>query len=357
VLILERPWTRQPQTVVRPAAQYADMAVGWIASNPNHNCGSVGRQWTKLGTTVKSVTQNGITEYSNAYSSPDRYATDIVNPATVDWPGITIVAVVNTRTLADDQYCAPSTWLTTSNYYGGYNLTLGRTGSSRNRLEFLAGNSTSYITPTTYNATPATNDFEVGDNIVVAAGWNKSTIWIMYNRNGVLTYNEAAHTPSWQNQNCVFNTLGYNRPGDRSCLHAVAMTATLPRDLRSVAVNLVRNPWQLFEPQQIYIPTAAAAASSLPILSASTFVPGSVTATGWRPRVAAALRTLPAGGQARQRARRLQRATRATTARRRSVAPNPGSPPLARFRSTRRRRSRRHRRASSTPRHGRSMTT
>ena len=46
------------------------------------------------------------------------------------------------------------------------------------------------------------------------------------------------------------------------------------------------NPWQLFAPQQIIIPTPAAAAV-VPTLSASTYVPGSMTSTGWRPQITA----------------------------------------------------------------------
>jgi len=47
-----------------------------------------------------------------------------------------------------------------------------------------------------------------------------------------------------------------------------------------------RNPWQVFAPRQIVIPTITAA-PSLPTLSAATYVPGSITATGFRPRVTA----------------------------------------------------------------------
>ena len=54
-----------------------------------------------------------------------------------------------------------------------------------------------------------------------------------------------------------------------------------------VAAQILFNTSSFFAPQQIIIPTAAAAASSLPTLSASTYVPGSITATGWRPRVTA----------------------------------------------------------------------
>ena len=54
------------------------------------------------------------------------------------------------------------------------------------------------------------------------------------------------------------------------------------------AIDLTRSPaspWQLFAPRRIPIPTPAAAA--VPTLSASTYVPGSMTSTGWRPQITA----------------------------------------------------------------------
>jgi hypothetical protein len=54
----------------------------------------------------------------------------------------------------------------------------------------------------------------------------------------------------------------------------------------SLAQQLSSNPWQLFEPRRIYIPYAAAA-GGLPTLSAATYVPGSLTSTGFRPRATA----------------------------------------------------------------------
>ena len=46
------------------------------------------------------------------------------------------------------------------------------------------------------------------------------------------------------------------------------------------------NPWQLSAPRRLYIPTSTAAAT-VPTLSAPTYVPGSLSSTGWRPRVTA----------------------------------------------------------------------
>lgn len=47
----------------------------------------------------------------------------------------------------------------------------------------------------------------------------------------------------------------------------------------------VRNPWQLFAPRRIWVPQAAI--TGPPTLSLPTYTPGSLTATGFRPRVTA----------------------------------------------------------------------
>jgi hypothetical protein len=52
-------------------------------------------------------------------------------------------------------------------------------------------------------------------------------------------------------------------------------------------LSLARNPWQLFAPRRIPAPFSPSAASGLPTLSQATYVPGSITTTGFRPRVTA----------------------------------------------------------------------
>jgi hypothetical protein len=52
-------------------------------------------------------------------------------------------------------------------------------------------------------------------------------------------------------------------------------------------LELYANPWQLFAPRRIYVPYAAAAGNWPNILSAPTYVPGSLTSSGFRPRVTA----------------------------------------------------------------------
>jgi hypothetical protein len=47
--------------------------------------------------------------------------------------------------------------------------------------------------------------------------------------------------------------------------------------------SIAYNPWQIFAPRRIIIPTADAA-PAYPTLSDLTYTPASITATGWRPR-------------------------------------------------------------------------
>ena len=44
------------------------------------------------------------------------------------------------------------------------------------------------------------------------------------------------------------------------------------------------NPWQLLQPRRIWVPVSVASTGA-PTLSAATFVPGSITASGFQPRV------------------------------------------------------------------------
>lgn len=84
-------------------------------------------------------------------------------------------------------------------------------------------------------------------------------------------------------------TVGNNPP-----LYATRYINGLVRDVRFYNRALTQGELReiylagdrLFAPQQIIIPTPAAAAA-VPTLSASTYVPGSMTSTGWRPQITA----------------------------------------------------------------------
>lgn len=52
-------------------------------------------------------------------------------------------------------------------------------------------------------------------------------------------------------------------------------------------LDFSRNPWQIFPPRRIHVPYYPAVAGGLPTLSAATYMPGSLTSSGFRPRVTA----------------------------------------------------------------------
>jgi hypothetical protein len=66
------------------------------------------------------------------------------------------------------------------------------------------------------------------------------------------------------------------------------MQAAWNRELSNIErVSVGRNPWQLFERPSRRLWAPSGAAPSVPTLSASTYKPGTLTATGWQPRVTA----------------------------------------------------------------------
>lgn len=67
---------------------------------------------------------------------------------------------------------------------------------------------------------------------------------------------------------------------------AIFLAAAWDRALSDYELSsLYQNPWQLFAPRRIWVPQAAI--TGLPTLSLPTYVPGSLTASGFRPRVTA----------------------------------------------------------------------
>jgi hypothetical protein len=77
--------------------------------------------------------------------------------------------------------------------------------------------------------------------------------------------------------------LGYYH-SDYYGLTLLAAISSVPID-DSTMQRLMFNPWLIFKPRSIFVPVTAAAGSSLPTLSDPTIVPGSLTSTGFRPRV------------------------------------------------------------------------
>ena len=250
------PWDSQPQEVVELADGYRDAAIGWLAGNPLGNLGSVG-PWTQQGTLTSVVTANGPALKSPAYASNNRLTGALQNPTTLAWPGVTVVASLTAASLANNSFPAIASWMGVGEFYGGFSLSVETTSIGRKIILWRAGNSTNFITPTTYNLEPLSDQYSADERLTIVAGWDLATTWIVVNRNGVLSFNSNAHAVGWRNLSSLFALLGYARSGFRTSEHPVNSVVVLPRSLRSQAQDLALNPWQLFAPRSIWVPVSA----------------------------------------------------------------------------------------------------
>lgn len=100
---------------------------------------------------------------------------------------------------------------------------------------------------------------------------------------GPVALDSACAAPTPTSPNSSFLLGGNGAPGNR-CTTRCAYVALLDRSVPDSELrSLSANPWQLFAPRRIYIPTAAAAGYTHPTLSLATAT--EITATGFKPRV------------------------------------------------------------------------
>ena len=114
--------------------------------------------------------------------------------------------------------------------------------------------------------------------IVLTHNGTESELWV----NGRRFSSSSLTAPSMSGQMLVG---GRDSSGDWPFTGHIALAATFSVALPSgLARSLSLNPWAMFE-RRVWLPTVAAAA--VPTLSAATYVPGSITSAGFRPRVTA----------------------------------------------------------------------
>lgn len=194
-----------------------------------------------------------------------------------------------------------NTTVTATVYFAGFGSDSGSTGntlfaiqcgSTPSQLRVVVGNSTAN-TSRELVAGPVINDGNVHTALVSLNNFNTSgscTYQLFMDgkfrveqTDGVVL--GASNIYNW----CCAGSV--RRVTDMSVGATCQISLAVPfrrRVTRDEGERLTQNPWlELFAPQQIIIPTAAAAASSLPILSSPTYVPGSITATGVTGRVTA----------------------------------------------------------------------
>lgn len=251
------PWDRQPQEAGRLADAYSDAVIAWLPHDLTGNGGNLGR-FTHQGALTHSVTPSGLAYHSSDYAANNRLTGRTLNPATLNWPGVTVVARLTAAALPTSSYPAVVSWLPEGEYYGGFNLSVETSDVGRTFIYWRAGNNTAAITPTGYyDLQPSSDEYALGDKLTIVAGWDGATTWIVLNRNGVIYSHSSAHTGGWRNLDSLVALLGYERSGYRTSTHEVGGVAVFPRDLRASAMDLVQNPWQIFAPQTIWVPVSA----------------------------------------------------------------------------------------------------
>lgn len=260
MLILERPWTRQPQWAVK--ARSTGIGVGLVA----YGTGAVNNDWASVNGKSRIITPYGQAESFSSASS--QYLT---KPCAISVP-ITLFALAATPNDANQGLVGVGATAT-----NGRHLLYFATG---NKVYMFSGSGGTYgqaqwvpYALNTYYSivgrVPATNLREVFIN-------------------GKLVATETTSVnPAPSNVATVGQTWVSGAPQAGLYLNgSVAIWGIWNRALSNYEIQqLYENPWQLFAPRRIPIPTPAAAA--VPTLSASTYVPGSMTSTGWRPQITA----------------------------------------------------------------------
>ena len=277
MLILERPWTTKPEIPVpfgnnRPSGLhlYYPLQNVWYSAASNTIAPPVAGQQP-----VSTI--YGIAAGVNADSG-----TAFVN----GFAGLPIYGVFSVVNIRNNAIISTST-----------GKQLWSIDSSK--LYCNIGSWTGYLTNETIaiGSADASNDQRQGITSTIGLGvkiiswlWNGSN-YIGY-INGIYDASLTKGSGNWVPLKTATTgsiTLGILNSSGQPAIDVLATAVTtnaLPGLTTQLVMSDVRFLWSMLKPRRIYIPTPAAAAA-VPTLSASTYVPGSMTSTGWRPQITA----------------------------------------------------------------------
>ena len=257
MLILQRPWTRQPQTqaLLSQLALSLGFDFAWSATRPNNSL--LGQVMNTPQTIPRSVFSSGIA-LAGGYAIvngvvPSMHTTTWTEIGVAYLDGTNEVITLSGRTAGEALVLAPAQlssvcWNVASTNIGGAlpagitNYVVTRIGSAYSfwRNGRLHGTATSAAAPGAYAYLPA---------VGAQAG----------------TGPNAGMTP-------LAATVG------------ISLVLRTPIGISpGLALQLSANPWQLFQPRRIYIPTAAAAGYTHPTLSLATAT--EIGTTSFKPSV------------------------------------------------------------------------
>lgn len=277
MLILEKPWTQQPQTPV---------GVNWsnpitqrllLSALPNAFDGRNlvnGKSLTRTGALAAAVGKDGVypTFATGNYVDFDAGICSNTNPTTIAW---------TQEPQATSNYSAILQWKAT----GATNPFLIYTSATDVNYQFVAGvGNGSFNLNKRFGVGLVTNKVADRFCLILPSGTSTAADSILY-RNGALVDSLSVAAP----QTFGSSTANVSRIGALSTAGdpfegLLGNVNVWGRALTETeAAAWTRNPWQLFAPQQIIIPTPAAAGYTHPTLSAATAL--EIGATSFKPSV------------------------------------------------------------------------
>src|SRR5574337_841798 len=262
---IARPWTQQPQEAAGIDYAYSDGLIEvFTAASPTIDAAS--------GATINYGAGEWYFARGIGQEGPYVGAGNTNYTTTLNSRNRNIAASQSVSYLALFTPQAAPTAITTVVKSGSYQnpIIVGDSGRARIGASFrlTGGTATTYLT-TSYDVVVgqtycAVVVFDAGRGISMYVDGNH--IGDYYDTRSLIVANSNASWYSWA---------------------GIGLAATWVRALhRAEALVLSRRPGQLFAPRRLWLP-ASAAGGSLPTLSAATYMPGSLTSSGFRPRVTA----------------------------------------------------------------------
>jgi hypothetical protein len=249
--LIEQERTSQPQTVCRLAGKYAKAFTVYNSATPMINL-ATGKNLNAVGTPLFGSAASG-REVHGVYGTLGHLQVrSDINPSVENWPGATTLFHGVLTTFAAGTYPALISIVPDTNYYNGI---INFVTEPTNAIAFYVGASSTPLSRS------YTSDF-IGVPVTVIATYDvgSATRSIHIYANGRYLTNSGSISTTWPNSTSLESIGGYNRSGTyRSSTHAISLACVFPFSMGNAEIlNLLKNPWQIFEPEQspLFVPVA-----------------------------------------------------------------------------------------------------
>ena len=268
---IRRPWLRQPTGLLRPAS--------WLPPEV-HVTFPIGQSWVNATTGLVASTTRGYFDIEPGPTGTQWSGNTSSKNIDLGVPSGPIYGLLLEFTLTVADLTSSST---------SYGLLVSTADVSSSSQSIALGNSTGYLTGETLCIYDGSTETRTGTSDSISKGFHRLIVqydaatarYVFVLDGKTMTALSTATQSALQTFKPYLTPRNYS--GDPRFLVSLAVINQSPTfDLRSV----IGNPWPLLEPQRIFVPMSSGA-PSVPTLSAATYMPGSITSSGFRPRVTA----------------------------------------------------------------------